>query len=303
VRDTGAASATVPARICLAGKSLDWMIGGPSVVAAIGLRTEVTATVNHRSGLVHLTANEPINDRRTVPSQRLDQLAGDKLDYLQACATQVITDGAGAELTSQTAVPVGAGVSSSAAVTVAASAALLTAAEGEMPELQRLADLAHSAETLVGSGAGWMDFLACAYGGLRRIEASNPPVTRLLAPTLGIPVLLIGTRQRRTTAQVLVTKRQRLADGEPRMIAYRDQALILVEEITTALSQGAVDYAHIGTLISQAHDLLTRYMGCSTPLIDQCVTGFWMTPILGVWSAPCSPNKWRTTGSCAISPD
>lgn len=272
MRDTGSASAAVPARICLAGESLDWMIGGPSVVAAIGLRTEVTATVNHRSQLVRLTAGEPVNVQRIVATQRLDQLAGDKLDYLQACAAQVITNGAGAALVSRTVAPVGAGVSSSAAVTVAASAALLTAAEGAVPDVHRLATLAHGAEALVGSGAGWMDFLACAYGGLRRIDASTPPTTWLLAPALGTSVLLIDTKQRRTTARVLVNKRERLKASEPRIIAYCDQAPLVVEEITAALTGPQVDYAHLGTLISRAHHLLTRYMGCSTPLIEQCVT-------------------------------
>ncbi|MGH3568536.1 MAG: mevalonate kinase family protein [Pseudonocardia sp.] len=272
MRDTGAASATAPARICLAGESLDWMTGGTSVVAAIGLRTEVTATLNHHSRLVHLVAGAPLNTRRTVATHRLDQLTGDTLDYLQACAGGVMTDSAGGDLTSTTTVPVGAGVSSSAAVTVAASAALLTAAEGVVPDVQRLTELAYHAEATTGSGAGWMDFIACAYGGLRRIEATTPPATTLLAPTLGTPVLLIDTQQRRSTSRVLRTKRTRLAEGEPRMIAYRDQAPSVVEAITTALTAPRIDYEHLGTLISQAHELLRRYMGCSTPLIDRCVT-------------------------------
>jgi mevalonate kinase len=33
-----------------------------------------------------------------------------------------------------------------------------------------------------------------------------------------------------------------------------------------------IDYVHLGGLISRGHQLLTSYMGCSTPLIDRCVT-------------------------------
>lgn len=248
------------------------MIDGPSVVAAIGLRTEVTATINRHSRCVELVARSPVNMQRTVAARRLWQLAGDELDYLQACTFQILANGAGAKLVSKTTAPVGAGVSSSAAVTVAASAALLTAAEGVTPDLPRLTALAHSAEAMVGSGAGWMDFLACTYGGLRRVEASTPPATRLLAPTLGAPVVLIDTLQRRTTARVLVNKRKRLAAGEPRMLAYRDLAPPLVEQMTAALAGPCIDYAHLGCLISRGHQLLTSHMRCSTPLINRCVT-------------------------------
>lgn len=272
MRDAGIARATVPARICLAGESLDWMIGGPSVVAAINLRTEVSVTVNRHNQHVNLSAAEPLNARRTVRADQLGHLANDSLDYLQACAAQVLTEGTGGDLLSRTAAPVGAGVSSSAAVTVAASAALLTAAEGSVPDVQRVAALAYSAEAITGSGAGWMDFIACAYGGVRRIDASTPPVTNLLTPSLRTAVVLIDTKERRATARVLVSKRQRLADAEPRMVAYRDQAPPLVEAITATVAAPCIDYFQLGTLINQAHGLLSRYMGCSTPLIDRCVT-------------------------------
>ena len=270
------ARATVPTRICLAGESLDWMIGGPSVVAAIGLRTEVSVTVDRHRRQVDLVADVPLHARRTVAVCDLDRLAGDSLDYLQACAGQVLAgrggDGFGGEIVSSTVAPVGAGVSSSAAVTVAACAALLTATEGIVPDAGRVAELAYSAERGTGSGAGWMDFLGCAHGGVRRIDASTPPVTGLLAPTLGTAVVVIDTRQRRSTRTALVGKRQRLAEGEPCLVAYRDQAPALVEAITTVVGDSCVDYVKLGYLITQAHELLNRYMRCSTPLIEQCVT-------------------------------
>lgn len=269
--DTRAARASVPARVCLAGESLDWMIGGPSVVAAISLRTEVTAIVDHGSRHVRLVAGPPLNAQRTVAVDELGKLGGGTLDYLQACAGLVLTQGSGGELLSRTDAPVGAGVSSSAAVTVAASAALLTAAEGAVPGAQRLTELAYQAERSVGSGAGWMDFLACAYGGLRSIEASTPPTTKHLAATLGTSVVVIDTRERRTTARVLVNKRQRLADREPCIVAYRDQAPLIVEEVTAVTASPPIDLAHLGDLINRGHELLRHYMKCSTPLIDRCV--------------------------------
>lgn len=43
------------------------------------------------------------------------------------------------------------------------------------------------------------------------------------------------------TVPLLVNKRERLKAGEPRIIAYRDQAPLVVEEITAALTGPQVD--------------------------------------------------------------
>ncbi|WP_291408463.1 hypothetical protein [Actinophytocola sp.] len=182
----------------------------------------------------------------------------------------MLTRGGGGELLSRTDAPVGAGVSSSAAVTVAASAALLTAAEGAVPGVQRLTELAYQAERSVGSGAGWMDFLACAYGGLRRIEASTPPTTKHLAATLGTSVVLIDTRERRATARVLVNKRERLAAGA---VHHRLPRPGPADRRRGHRRHGGAAHRppQLGDLINRGQELLRHYMKCSTPLIDRCV--------------------------------
>ena len=115
-------TASAPGRICLAGESLDWMIGGPSIVAAVALRTQVTYTPGRYGHRLVLRSGAPLFRRRSVRTTRLDTYPGDTLDYLQA-AGKVAADSIGrihpGELLAQTDLPVGAGLSSSAALTLA----------------------------------------------------------------------------------------------------------------------------------------------------------------------------------------
>ncbi len=75
-----------PGRICLAGESLDWMIGGPSVAAAISLRTRASAHLADTSQELTIRSGPPVDAGRTVPTAALSELAGDRLDYVQAGA-------------------------------------------------------------------------------------------------------------------------------------------------------------------------------------------------------------------------
>jgi len=80
------ANAAAPGRICLAGESLDWMIGGPSVVATISLRTSAAAHLVDTSHELTIRSGPPVNSCRTIPAATLPELAGDRLDYVQAVA-------------------------------------------------------------------------------------------------------------------------------------------------------------------------------------------------------------------------
>jgi galactokinase len=267
---------SVPGRICLAGESLDWMTGGASVTAAIPLHTRVSAWRADGSDALALTSGAPLYRTRLVPAARA--AAGvyerDDLDHMQAAARvtlQDVTGLAGVVLTASTDLPVGAGVSSSAALTLAVVAALEVLVSGAVPDLMRSCTLARQAEAgELGTGAGWMDFLACANGGVRAITAGSVPHADLLTASLGLPVVLIDTKQRRSTAAVLASKRTRFRAGEPAMLTYVREVSALTAELSDVLSQVRPDYRRAGALISSAHALLRDLVACSTPLLDEC---------------------------------
>ena len=270
-------TASAPGRICLAGESLDWMTGDPSIVSAIPLRTTVTVRPAYRPGSIELRAAAPLWSSREIPAESLDHYAGDELDHLQASVRVVARRGGnrlgGTVVESTTALPIAAGVSSSAAVTVAAAAALLLATDRAIPPPQTVASLAFRAESIeLETGAGWMDFLACTYGGVREIFPGRRPLAVRLAETINMPIVLIDTGQRHSTAEVLASKRDRFRAGEPDIRRYADRATGIVSEMADALRAEHPDYPAIGALISEGHRLLRDRVRCSTPLIEECVS-------------------------------
>ena len=271
-------TASVPGRICLAGESLDWMTGGRSVTAAVPLRTRVTAWRADGSDALALISGPPLYRTRLVPAARAAASVydGDVLDHMQAAAKVTLASAAelaGVVLTASTDLPVGAGVSSSAALTLAVVTALAALRRGDAPGTAEACGLARQAETAeLGTGAGWMDFLACASGGVNQIWAGSTPRAGLITTSLGVPVVLIDTRQRRATATVLAGKRERYQAREPAMLTYVAQTSAVVEALTTVLRSPDPDYREAGKLLTAAHGLLRDQAACSTPLIEECAS-------------------------------
>ena len=270
----GVVTASAPGRICLAGENLDWMTGGSTAVAAIPLRTRVTAWRQERSPSLVISSGAPFDRSVLVQPADLGTYSGDPLDYLRAAAHVTIMPrrAAGVVLTVSTELPVGAGVSSSAAVTLAAVSALVALTHGARPDPAEACELAHQAETVeLRTGAGWMDFLARGYGGVNEEVAAAAPRVRPLASVLGTPVVLVDTLVRRATKAVLASERERFRAGESSLIAYVEATTAIVDELAAALRRPGVDYARVGQLVTEAHAQLRDRMGRSSELVEACV--------------------------------
>ena len=272
-----AVTASSPGRVCLAGESLDWMIGGPSVTAAIPLRTRVTAWRTSGGTDVVLSSSAPIYRTRILPVDVVArrQYQGEVLDHIQAAARLTLRgDGRldGLVLSASTESPVAAGVASSAAVTLATCAALSHLEGASEPDIGRICELAYQVESdELQIGAGWMDYLACAHGGVNAIESATPPRITHIADTLGVPLVLIDTLERRSTKSVLAAKRAQLVARDPAMLSYVARTAEVATAITHELTAAEVDYRAIGGWLNIAQNLLASQARCSTPLIQACI--------------------------------
>lgn len=111
-------------------------------------------------------------------------------------------------------IPVGAGLSSSAAISVALGRALNAAFKLKMSP-EEIAELAYQAEhTDLGIMCGRMDQYAIAFGGATFIETGDiPRVERL--PVKELPVVVGDSQEERQAKKILNSIKQRLRDNDP----------------------------------------------------------------------------------------
>lgn len=267
---------SVPGRICLAGESLDWMLNGSSIVGAIDLRTHVVIRelpVNTNS--VAIRSEELEKRGKVVSNSELSSYGDENINHFQA-ALKVFSS-TGMELSpisieAKSHLPIRAGVSSSAAL-ILATLASLQQYYGTNFTRQELCFLAHQAENSeLETGSGFMDFYACALGGVRYLNCSTgPPYTEEGGDFTGIKIVLVDTLVPHETKKFISSKRQRYIEGEPHIVKYADLTEKVVEEIKLLLTQFADNVETIGEYVYKCHTYLRDYMHCSTELLDQCV--------------------------------
>ena len=152
--------ARAPGRVNLIGEHTDYNLGFVLPIA-IGQSCYVASAPNRRGLLRVYSAN--FNQSREWPVDQVERLkpAGDWTDYVIGVARQLPL-GHGRDLLIQSDVPLGAGLSSSAAIEVATALAL--GWPGELPNIE-LAKLARHAEReFVGMPCGIMDQYAAVFG-------------------------------------------------------------------------------------------------------------------------------------------
>lgn len=267
---------SVPGRICLAGESLDWMSNGPSIAGAIDLRTHVVIReLPLNTNSVAIRSEELEKRGKVISNSELSYYSDENTNHFQA-ALKVFSD-TGIELSpisieAKSYLPIKAGVSSSAAL-ILATLAGLQQYYGTNFTRQELCFLAHQAENSeLETGSGFMDFYACALGGVRYLNCStDPPYTEEGRNLTGIKIVLVDTLVPHDTKKFISSKRQRYVEREPHIIKYADLTEKIVEEIKLLLPQFADNVETIGEYVYRCHNYLRDYMQCSTELLDKCV--------------------------------
>lgn len=270
--------ASAPARLCIAGESLDYWRLGPSIVAAISLKTHVTVAELPTIGdhfVIYIESSSPL-PKKSIRTWR--DICWYEDPYLRYAESAVDT---GIDQTSvpcsisvriESSIPVRAGVSSSAAV-ILATAGAVAKFFGFPHSTGDICKVAYDIEhNKLNTGAGWMDFLACARGGLQSLDCSTTPPSGTKAQfpkTMGI--VLVDTLKPHSTKSFISDKRERIKKGDEDMIYYADTEVRIVERIRDLLAAFADNGEEIGALMTRSHELLRTKVRCSTPLLDACV--------------------------------
>lgn len=272
------ASASAPGRVCFAGEDLDWIIG-PSLLGAINLRTTVhVRRIDPQNRHIILRSASPFNFETTIPIDKIGQYKGEVMDYSQAAIKILLEQGflsqvCPIEINVSTTLPAKAGLSSSAAVSVATLAALNDFFDLKIPtdQICGLAYLIEKEE--LATGAGQMDFYPCGLGGLIYIDSSSVPPNPIEKYTLPpeYEIIVADTMTPRNTKDVIHMKRQRYSDREASILTYIKLTNEAVQQMRTILSTSQSDISEFGKNIVLCHEYLRDNMKVSTQLLEACV--------------------------------
>jgi len=287
-----------PGRVCLFGEHQDYL-HLTVVPAAISLRTVLTIQRNP-SKEINLTSQMLMKKETFLPERAL-LLANNEFDYFIAIVkvlyqNDLITKMPGFDVDIQSTIPIGAGLSSSAAVLVA----WLTALNHELDlalTREEIAELCFQAEhDILGVNCGIMDQYASSLGGIFALDCNGPPykITRFKLP---FPGLIVGYSGVQRTANEPLTRlkvvlRSGLGKLAPEVRDYQsleeyhlgNEALtkderqklagvIKIRKITQKAIQElskekGYDYQYLGSLLTEQHRLLAENLVVSHPKLD-----------------------------------
>jgi mevalonate kinase len=241
--DDGFSHFEIPGRICLLGDKID-LQGLPVIAAAIDrvmnikirpLKEKIVKiyTETYKSGLEYKLGEK-----------------GDLSHYLKywcAIIYRLKDKIGGFEAIMNSSIPSGAGLSSSAAVSVAIGKALNNQFNLGM-STHDIAELAYNGEHAdLGIMCGRMDQYSIAYGGVTFIETGNVPKVHPLAVS-SLPVVVGDSQEERFAKKVLNNVKQRLADDDPVVHNAFDIMHKGVLEGKKALLNG--DYKKLGEIMT-----------------------------------------------------
>lgn len=268
-------TASAPGRVCFGGEDLDWIVG-PSVLCAVDLRVTVTVSEGKTKNLT-INSSTPFDVQLDVPiSDVIQHYRGSVLDYSQAAINVLAKHGfkiRPLEINISSTLPAKAGLSSSAAVTIATLMAL-SKLDNLSLSINDICHLGYEVESIeLRTGAGQMDLYSSGLGGLIYIDSSViPPVIieRHSFPS-NYKIIVVDTKTPRSTAEVIKFKRERFADRESNIMTFVDHTFKAVQEMRTVISSREYDVDKLGTIISDCHVYLRDFMKVSTDLLNQCV--------------------------------
>ena len=252
--------AKVPGRVCLLGDKSD-LLGRPVIAAAISKFFNFKLTPAKDSKMTFAFPERKLYFERPFSSNSndsffkfLSQIAWRLRDRIGPVTCEVSGD-----------LPIGSGLSSSAACSIGFISALNTMFDLRMKRGE-IAELAYEVEhNDLGIMCGRMDQYSIAFGGVTFIETGDETRVRSLPP-LGLPVGIGDSDEPRMAKSVLNRTMDLLNNGDARMHALFD---LLHENVMCGLKAlEKKNFAEVGARMS-LHQGLERAMGASTPKLDR----------------------------------
>lgn len=296
--------ATAPGRVNLIGEHVDYH-GGHVLPVATAERTAVAV-----GPAAHGFAAVSEHGERSEGPWPIRERRGGWSDYVAGVAGLLAAEGrtpaaaraAGLGVAVASDVPLGAGVGSSAALEVAAAAALAALWE-QYPEPRALARLAHRAETeFVGVPCGIMDQLAVAAAPAGAALLIDCRTLEMRAVRVAVDLVLVDSGERRSLRGAAYADRrregeealallraewpalERLVDVPPARLGALAVRLpeplgrrvrhVVNENQRAVLAAGVLedgDAAAFGALVNASHHSLRDLYECSTPRLDAIV--------------------------------
>lgn len=241
------ASVRAPGRVNLIGEHTDYNDGfclpmaierEVRIVLSPRADRQVRVVSAEQQGVVTFTLSAAI-PKATVPGERW-------ADYVKGCAQILIEEGialVGCDLALTGDVPLGSGLSSSAALEVATIHALLTAAGGSLPGAQ-IARLAQRAENrYVGTNCGILDQLSSACGVLGQAMLMDCRTLELTPAPLpaGVAVVIADTGKRRGLVDSAYNERRAQCEAGAKALGVSHLRDVSLHGLWQASQAGSLD--------------------------------------------------------------
>jgi galactokinase len=296
-------SYSAPGRVCLYGEHQDYL-KLPVIPAAINLRTIVS--VKKRQNQVITVSSDQLSIKDEFTTDESLELRNNPFDYLRALLIalyneEIVNRIPGFDIKISSTIPIGSGLSSSAALLVAWLTALNEQLDLSLTKLE-IADLCFKAENqIMGINCGIMDQYSSSLGGIFSLDCDGPPYD-IVPYESNFQKLVIGdTQVHRAANEPLTQLKTQLFSGLRKLQQEGDYSLktltledlsnlqtkltaseyskligaisirIITQQASNELLKKKQDIELLGQLLTKQQDLLRNKLGVSIPKLDELV--------------------------------